>query len=365
MKLSNIAIPGLTILLMVLLSCSDDKKNVEEAIRPVAYQQVLSSGSNQSRTFSGTSKAATEAKLSFRVGGTLNFLNVKVGDRLRKGALIASVDDTDAQLTYDKALVALEKTRIQKETAKSTLDRVKGLFENNNVSLQDYETAKTNYATANAAYNADKKNVDLQKRNLSYFKIYAPINGIVTTVNVAKNENVNPGAIVAIMNAGEGIEVNVGVPESIISKTKKGGSVSVTFAAVPDKVFDGIITEVAYTSSGSTTYPVTVKLTAPTSDIRPGMSADVSFVFAREQNNQAPFIIAPVAGVGEDTRSNFVFVLKKEENDIYRVEKRAITVGELLPEGFAVTSGLSENELIATAGLNTLMDGMQVRLLNK
>jgi multidrug efflux system membrane fusion protein len=157
MKLSNIAIPGLTILLMVLLSCSDDKKNVEEAIRPVAYQQVLSSGSNQSRTFSGTSKAATEAKLSFRVGGTLNFLNVKVGDRLRKGALIASVDDTDAQLTYDKALVALEKTRIQKETAKSTLDRVKGLFENNNVSLQDYETAKTNYATANAAYNADKK----------------------------------------------------------------------------------------------------------------------------------------------------------------------------------------------------------------
>jgi hypothetical protein len=57
--------------------------------------------------------------------------------------------------------------------------------------------------------------------------------------------------------------------------------------------------------------------------------------------------------------------LKRKRNDIYRVEKRAITVGELLPEGFAVTSGLSENELIATAGLNTLMDGMQVRLLNK
>jgi len=366
MKLRAILHAVIPALLLFAVSCSDNKSEQPEVIRPVRYQQVLLAGSEQNRTFSGTSKAGTEAKLSFKVGGTLNSVQVKVGDRLKKGALIASVDDSDAQLNYEKALVALEKSRVQKETAKSTLDRVKGLYENNNVSLQDYEAAKTTYATANAAHDADKRNVDLQKRKLEYYKLYAPISGIVTAVNAEKNENIRSGQIIAVMNVGDEIEITVGVPESFISKTKAGGGVTVKFASIPGQVFDGVISEVAYNiNSTSSTYPVTVTLSAPTKDIRPGMSADVTFVFSDEGNNAPQKIIAPVAAVGKDTKGNFVFVLIKDSDSAYRVEKRMITVGELLPEGFEIITGLSENELIATAGLNTLMDGMKVRLLGK
>jgi RND family efflux transporter MFP subunit len=333
-------------------------------IRPVRCQQVLLTDSKQSRTFSGTSKAGTEANLSFRVGGTLLSVNVKVGDRLDKGDLIASVDDSDARLNYEKSLVALEKSRVQKETAKSSLDRIKGLYENNNVSLQDYEAAKANYATANAAHDADKSNVDLRKRSLGYFKLYAPIQGIVTAVSVEKNENVNPGQVIAVMNTSDDIEVDVGVPESIISKIDVGGSVAVKFASIPDKTFDGVVSEVAYNiNSKSSTYPVTVALSAPTDDIRPGMSADVSFQVGEEGTGLQQKIVVPVAAVGEDTKGNFVFVLTMDSGSVYRAEKRTITVGELLPEGFEIISGIHENEWVATAGLNSLMDGMKVRLL--
>jgi RND family efflux transporter MFP subunit len=325
---------------------------------------VLPTGSERSRTFSGTSKAGTEANLSFRVGGTLISVTVKVGDRLNKGDLIASVDDSDAQLTYEKSLVALEKSRVQKETAKSSLDRIKGLYENNNVSLQDYESAKANYATANAAHDADKSNVDLQRRTLGYFKLYAPIRGIVTAVNAERNENVTPGQVIVVMNTSDDIEVDVGVPESAISKIDVGGHVTVTFASIPDKAFDGVISEVAYDiSSKSSTYPVTVALSAPTDDIRPGMSADVSFQVGDEGPDRAQRLIVPVAAVGEDTKGNFVFVLKKDSGSEYHAERRTITVGELLPEGFEIISGIHENEWVATAGLNSLMDGMKVRPL--
>jgi RND family efflux transporter MFP subunit len=348
------------------MSCSDDNAEKDEVVRPVYYQQVLLSGSGQSRTFSGLSQAGTEANLSFRVSGTLISLNVKVGDQIKKGRLIASVDDSDAQIKYEKSLVALEKSRVQKETAKSSLDRIKGLYENNNVSLQDYEVAKSNYATANAAYDADKNNVDLQKRTLSYYKLYAPMDGIITEVNAEKNENVSPGRVIVVMNTGDDIEVNVGVPEKFISKLKVGEKVTVKFTSIQDKVFDGRITEVAYNiSSKSSTYPVTISLLAPTSDIRPGMSADVSFIFDENSNNTQQKIIAPVAAVGKDTKGNFVFILKKESESIYVAEKRTIKVGELLPDGFEVISGINENELVATAGLNSLMDGMKVRLLEK
>jgi hypothetical protein len=95
------------------------------------------------------------------------------------------------------------------------------------------------------------------------------------------------------------------------------------------------------------------------------MSADVSFIFDENSNNTQQKIIAPVAAVGKDTKGNFVFILKKESESIYIVEKRKIKVGELLPDGFEVISGINENELVATAGLNSLMDGMKVRLLEK
>jgi RND family efflux transporter MFP subunit len=363
MKLRSAIYAVILILVMPLLSCSE-KTDDDERIRTVRYQRVLLTGSEQSRTFSGTSKAGTEADLSFRVGGTLISVIVRVGDRLNKGDLIASVDDSDAKLGYEKSLVALEKSRVQKETAKSSLDRIKGLYEKNNVSLQDYEAARASYATANAAHDADISNVELQERNLGYYRLYAPIQGIVTAVNAAKNENINPGQVIAAMNTSDDIEVNVGVPESIISRIEVGGNVTVKFTSIPDKAFDGVISEVAYNiSSTASTYPVTVALSAPTDDIRPGMSADVSFQIGKEEPGQPQKTIVPVAAVGEDANGNFVFVLKKDSESAYRVEKRAIVIGELLPEGFEVISGIQENELVATAGLNSLMDGMKVRLL--
>jgi multidrug efflux system membrane fusion protein len=363
-KLKSVYYLSLSLLIITFISCSDDNTKKDEIVRPVYYQQIMLSGSGQNRTFSGTSQAGTEASLSFRVSGTLVSLNVKVGDQIKKGSLIATVDDSDAQIKYEKSLVALEKSRVQKETAKSSLDRMKGLYENNNVSLQDYEIAKSSYATANAAYEADKNNVDLQERSLTYYKLYAPMDGIVTAVNAEKNENVSPGRIIAVMNTGDDMEVNVGVPENFISKLKVGSNVTVKFTSIPDKIFDARITEVAYNiSSQSSIYPVTVSILAPTSDVRPGMSAKVSFSLNEKSSTTQPKIIAPVAAVGKDTVGNFVFVLKKESESIYIAEKRRINIGELLPEGFEIISGINENELVATAGLNSLMDGMKVRLL--
>jgi RND family efflux transporter MFP subunit len=201
---------------------------------------------------------------------------------------------------------------------------------------------------------------------LAYYKLYAPISGFVASVNAEKNENISPGKVIVVMNTGDDIEVIVGVPESFISRTKAERNVTVKFASIPAKVFDGVISEVAYSiSSSSSTYPVTVSLSAPTKDIRPGMSADVTFIFGDEGNTVSQKIIAPVAAVGKDTKGNFVFILNKESDSVYRIEKRMITVGQLLPEGFEVISGIDENELLATAGLNSLMDGMKVRLLEK
>jgi RND family efflux transporter MFP subunit len=363
MTLERALFSGLALLVAVsLLSCGGGEEAQKEIIRPVRYQQVFVSGGEQTRIFSGISKAGTEAKLSFRVSGVVQSVNVNVGDHIKKGTLIASIDNSDATLQYEKALVALEKSRIQKETARSTLDRVKGLYENNNVSLSEYEAAKANYATANSAYNADKRNADLQKRALSYYQLSSPMDGIVTSVNIEKNENAQAGKVITVINAGDDIEVTVGMPESFISRVTAGETVSVRFTSIPDKVFDGRISEVSYTiSSQSSTYPVTVELTHPTQEIRPGMPAEVTFSFVSESQEES--LMVPANAVGEDTKGHFVFTVTATDDGFAVVHKKLVTVGRLTREGFEILSGLQDGELVVTAGIASLSDGMKVSML--
>jgi RND family efflux transporter MFP subunit len=363
MKLKHKFVRALIALIVVILfSCGGEEKKPKEIIRPVRYQQVFLSGGSQIRTFSGISKAGTETNLSFRVGGMVLSVNVKVGDRIKKGKLIASIDNSDAKLQHEKALVALDRSRIQRETAKSTLDRVKGLYENNNVSLSEYEAAKANYATANSTYDADKRNVDLQERTLSYYNLFSPMNGIVTAVNIEKNENARPGQVIAIMNAGDEIEVTAGIPESFISRVTSGAAVIVRFSSIPDKVFDGKISEVSYTSGNqSSTYPVTVVLSEPTQEIRPGMPADVTFNFESESKEEN--LMVQANAVGEDTAGNFVFTVTATDDGFAVVNKKSVTVGRLTSEGYEILNGLHDGDLVVTAGIANLADGMKVRLL--
>lgn len=355
----------LTIFCIVLLfSCGGEKPEKEEIIRPVRYKQVFLTGSEQSRIFSGVSKAGTQSALSFRVGGIVEAVNVKVGEKVNRGLKLAYVDNSDAQLNYEKALETLRKAEIQKDNARSNLDRVKELYENNNVSLSEYEVAKDKYASANSAYNTEKRNANLKKRELDYYALYAPMDGIISRVTVEKNEQISPGQVVITITSQDDIEVNIGMPEAFISRVKIGEKVSVKFSSLSDKIFDGTISEVSFaTGPQSSVYPVIVTVEHPTSDIRPGMSADVTFNFSAPDRVSEIKLIVPVGAVGEDIDGNFVFTLTEKENGLAIIEKKKVTIGELSQDGFEIIEGLQNGALVATAGVESLRDGITVKLL--
>jgi hypothetical protein len=154
------------------------------------------------------------------------------------------------------------------------------------------------------------------------------------------------------------------VPEATITKLVKGQEVSIQFPSISGENFNGTIERVAFASGQSPTYPVSVLINKPTREIRPGMAADVRFMLKPADGTYAG-IVAPVAAVAKDAEGNYVFVLQKDSASNYRVEKRSILVGDLFTEGFEIESGLEENELVATAGLSFLSDGMKVKLLEE
>jgi len=350
------------ILSFLLCFCSGEKKKTVEILRPVRYEKVIMYGGEQTRTFSGVSKSGLETNLSFRVGGTIRQLNVKVGDQIHSGQLIAVLDATDYNLQLDQTKAALTQSEVQMQNAKSTYDRISKLYETGSVSVNDYEQAKTAYESIKAGANSARKQVQLAQQRVNYTRLRAPISGRVATLNAERNENIMPGISILTLTSESDIEVTVGMPESFIAMVKEGGPVAVSFTSMPGESYEGVISEVSYTvGSESTTYPVTIKLKNPSENIRPGMTVSVTFTLTSESKEET--ILVPSVAVGEENEQNFVYVLEVLNGDTATVHKRIVSIGELTGIGFEIIEGLEDGEMVVTAGISKLTEGLTVKLL--
>ncbi len=348
---------------LMLNACKDKEIKKEEVLRPVQYRVVGSSSAQNIRTFSGVAKAGDEIELSFRSNGIITTLDIKVGQKVNKGDLIAKLDNVQANLAYEQSVSALNSAKSAMNTAKSSLDRIKSLYEKGSNSLSDYENAKNSYQSALDQYESAKRNKSIQQSQISYGYIKAPKTGIIAAKNNQLNENVSAGQVIAILNAGDHTNIEVGLPENVINKVRLGMNPEISFSALVDKKFTGNVIEIApIVDEGSATYPVKIDITDPAKEIKPGMTANVTFNFNQEQAKTDLALVIPVKAVGEDGEGNFVFLIESEDGTIGIAKKHRIEIGELTADGFKIISGLSEGQKIATAGLQTLLDGQKVKL---
>ena len=139
----NLKAAGVFLATTVLWVGCGGEPQVAEPIRPVKYAEVRPASAVQSQRFAGTAKAGIEAKLSFRTGGLIESIGVKVGDLVKAGQRIATLDSRDAVLAHQRAKAALENARVQKANAQSMLIRVRQLYEANNVSSPSTNRPKT------------------------------------------------------------------------------------------------------------------------------------------------------------------------------------------------------------------------------
>jgi RND family efflux transporter MFP subunit len=180
-------------------------------------------------------------------------------------------------------------------------------------------------------------------------------------VNVEGEENVNAGQQIAILNAGTDMEISLGLPESIIYRVQSGMKVSINFPVLGETTFQGKVSEVSPSVDANTAiYPVRIVVTTPSKEIRAGMAANVSFNFSPE-SDQPRKLVVPAISVGEDGNGRFVFLLKEEEG-MLKAHKKYVEIGSLSTEGFTIEQGLSFGDKIATAGLQTMLDGQEVQL---
>ena len=339
----------------------EDEPEEPEVIRPVRYVVVEGHDSATQRTFSGVSKSGQESRLSFQVSGQVLEVPINVGDRVKKGDTVARMDPADYALQLQNAQAAAAQSRAQERNAKATYERTRALYENQNASRQDLDADRTGYESGRAGLESANQQIRLRQRQLGYTHLKAPEPGVIATVDIEVNEYVQAGELVATLLAGDQIEVSVSVPASVIRSVKKGAKATARFDSLDGKTFNGTVTEVGVSSAGgATTFPVTVRLSEGENQVRAGMTADVTFVFA--STTEGPMYSLPISAVGEDREGRFVFMLQNEGDGLGTVHRSPVEVGDILSDGIEILSGIEPGNLVVTAGVSRIYDGLQVRV---
>ena len=156
------------------------------------------------------------------------------------------------------------------------------------------------------------------------------------------------------------MEIALGIPENVINKITEGMLVDVSFASI-ENTFKAKVTEASPALDVNTaTYPVRVTIVNPSDEIKSGMAANVTFHF-NDAIDESKKLIAPMTAVGEDSNGNFVFLIKEDQNSVV-VNKTPVKIGGTLLYVSACKTGLEKGQKIATAGLQTLLDGQKVKL---
>ncbi len=348
-------------LLSALSSCGSEQ--VEEPfVRPVRSTVIQAGGSDAAREFSGIAQTDRVVDLSFRSNGIITKFNIALGQQVSKGDVLAELDNVSARLAYEQARASLNSAKSSYDTQNLALQRVRDLYEKGGSSLSDYEAAKNQFRTAKANYRSAQRSVDLQQEQIRYGEIVAPEDGVIAAVNNDINENVSAGQTVAVLNAGTEMEIEVGLPESIINLVKADTEVAIRFSALADRSYQGRVKEISPSlDQQSATYPVRVSIADADEQVRAGMAATVAFKLGVNTSNS---IYVPAAAVGEDDQGNFVFVLQSQDENTAVVKKQPVTLGNLVNADFEISTGLITGDRIVTAGVHSVIDGQLVKLSN-
>jgi HlyD family secretion protein len=254
-------------------------------------------------TSSGNITPVITVNVGAPVSGTIKELFVDFNSPVKKNQVIAQIDPATfrAQVeqsrgNYLAAQANAEKAKVALADSTRTMNRYKDLVRDGSVSVSDYDTYATAAASARAALGAAQGSVaqargsfDQAKTNLDYATIRSPVDGIVISRAVDVGQTVAASfttpTLFTIAQDLTKMQIYATVDESDIGKIKEGGNATFTVDAYPDANFAGLVTQVrnaATTVQNVVTYTVVVGVDNTDLRLKPGMTANVTFVTAKK-----------------------------------------------------------------------------------
>lgn len=325
----------------ILCSNCTSKKGESEAEKVITVKvaKVAATSTQNGKNYVGTVEANSSSSLSFQVMGNVSKVLVSEGERVSKGKLLATLDRTTLQNTYNAALSALKQ-------AQDAYDRMKTLRESGSLPEIKWVEVESKLQQAQSME-------QIARKNRKDTGLYAPFSGVIAKKSVEPGMNVMPGMEVMQLADINSVNIKIAVPENEITSIERKQAASISVAALGNHFFEGVVSEKGIAANPlSHTYEVKIKLTNAQEKLMPGMVCSVTV----SGTDNKPAIIIPNSVVqlkSEGTR--FVWLAKNEKATL-----RIIQTGALTQKGIIVTGGLEEGDLVITEGNQKVSEGTKI-----
>jgi RND family efflux transporter MFP subunit len=288
--------------------------------------------------FSGNLLPASKVIITARVSGQLSRLYVNIGDKVRKGQIIAELDDRLYQQDYEKARAALEIARATAEQTQNALDistrdlaDKNTLFQKGFISREEYDQAnslfigsKSRNDIAQATLHSSQASIKTAEIQLSYTRITAEWNGqeqfrVIGEKFVDEGNALNSGAqIVSMLNVNFLI-AEIDVIESDYTRLKIGQPARITVASYPGQVFAGKVVRIApLLQEASRQARVEIGIANPQNLLKPGMYAKIQISYQQKTD----VTVVPIAALCYYKGAQGVFQLSRDKRNVQFIEVR-------------------------------------------
>lgn len=292
-------------------------------------------------------------RMTARVSSTVKKVYVDVGQLVKKGDLLAELDQELLLANIKTLEAALASNRLDLENSRIMLDRQTDLFEQGIIAKKDLEIAQLQVATSQAAYTAgayalEKARIDMEMGTV----IRAPLAGIVQTRNINPSEIVREGDSIVNIGRLDKAFVDAQVAEEKIGTVHLGQTAEIVFDAYPNEVIRGEVAKIDPAIDPATkTFRTYVKIDNPDLKYKPGLSS-----YTRLQYRRSALTIPKMSVITRAGQAT-VFVVEDSRARLRSVKVEPATFGRV-----AVVDGLSEGDVVIYYGLLKLEDGDLVQL---
>ncbi len=333
----------------------------EMSISTVSVVHPKVTAGNEEVVVPGNMQAFIDTPIWARASGYLKAWYVNIGQRVKQGELLATIEAPEVDQQLQQALAELATAQANLKLAEVTAERYTNLFKSDSVAKQDVDNAVQDAAAKTAAMNSAQANVSRLMEIVGYEKVLAPFNGVITA------RNVDVGSLVIAGANGGGKElfhlastatlrVFVDVPEEYSPAVKSGENASLTLTEFPGRQFHGIVVRNANAIDiAARTLLVEVDVKNPTGELLPGSYVAVHLKLPSKK----PAVTIPSNALlfrSEGLRTVVV------ENG--RTELRPVVVGRDFGNDVEIVSGLRPNESVVVNPSDSVLGGEQVRIAN-
>lgn len=348
---------ALALPLSLLVACSRPAP-APEPIRAVKTLTVQAPSAGGSVDFAGEVRARTESRLGFRVGGKMVRRAVDLGDAVKPGQVLASLDPQDLQFGQEAARSALQAARVNADQAAADFKRFKDLHAQGFISSAELERRESAFKAAQAQFEQAQALAGVQTNQARYAALVADAAGVVTAVEAEPGAVLAAGAPVLRVAHDGPRDVVFAVPEQQVAAMRallgRPGALQVRLWGDASAPVPATVREIA-AAADPTTRTFTVKADVGRAPVRLGQTATVSLPLPPTPGA----LRLPLAAVFEQQGQSAVWLLDKAT---MTVRMQPVKVAGAEGNTVLVVSGLAPGQTVVSAGVHTLTPGQKVAL---